>query len=100
VRRNTLSRATAIIDAADDEAARNRELRRLRAEIQRLEEEKEDLTRRLGFVERELENTRAKVPRGMSTSRFRRVTEALNDALDCASSWRSGPSSLIGGCAP
>src|SRR5215510_10459737 len=30
VRRNTLSRATAIIDEADDEAARNRELRRLR----------------------------------------------------------------------
>jgi len=68
VRRNTLSRAAAIIDAADDEAARNRELRRLRAEIQRLEEEKQDLMRRLAFVERELEKTRAKIPRGISTS--------------------------------
>ena len=68
VRRNTLSRAGAIIDEADDEAARNRELRRLRAEIQRLEEEKQDLTRRLAFVERELEKTRAKVSRGMTTS--------------------------------
>src|SRR5262249_23486431 len=68
VRRNTLSRPAAIIDEADDEAARNRELRRLRAEIRRLEEEKQDLMRRLAFVERELEKTRAKVPRGMSTS--------------------------------
>jgi len=68
VRRNTLSRATAIIDAADDEAARNQALRRLRAEIRRLEEEKEDLTRRLATVERELEKARAKLPRGVSTS--------------------------------
>ena len=69
VRRITvLSRAAAVIDAADDEATRNRELRRLRAEIQRLEEEKEDLTRRLAFVERELEKARAKIPRGLSTS--------------------------------
>jgi len=68
VRRNTLSRPAAIIDEADDEAARNRELRRLRAEMHRLEEEKQDLMRRLAFVERELEKTRAKVPRGMSTS--------------------------------
>jgi len=65
---SVLSRAAAVIDAADDEATRNRELRRLRAEIQRLEVEKEDLRRRLAFVERELEKTRAKVPRGMSTS--------------------------------
>ena len=68
MRWNTLSRAAAIIDEADDEATRNRELRRLRAEIQRLEEEKQDLMRRLAFVERELEKTRAKVPRGTSTS--------------------------------
>src|SRR5262245_60225420 len=69
MRRSTvLSRAAAIIDEVDDEAARNRELRRLRAEIQRLEEEKQDLMRRLAFVERELEKTRAKIPRGMSTS--------------------------------
>jgi len=69
VRRSTvLSRAAAIVDEADDEATRNRELRRLRGQIQRLEEEKQDLTRRLAFVERELEKARAKIPRGMSTS--------------------------------
>ena len=66
--RNTLSRAAAIIDEADDEATPNREFRRLRAEVQRLEEDKQDLMRRLAFVEREREKTRAKVPRGMSTS--------------------------------
>ena len=69
VRRITvLSRAAAIVDEADGEATRNRELRRLRGQIQRLEEEKEDLTRRLAFVERELEKARAKIPRGLSTS--------------------------------
>src|SRR5437870_6546176 len=51
VRRNTvLSHASAVID----EEARGREVRRLRAEVQRLEEEKQDLMRRLAFVEREL----------------------------------------------
>jgi len=69
VRRSTvLNRASAVIDEAADEAARKRELRRLGAEIQRLEDEKQDLMRRLAFVERELEKTRAKMPRGMSTS--------------------------------
>src|SRR5499433_3868925 len=69
VRRSTvLSRAAAIIHEADDEATRNRELRRLRSQIQQLEEEKEDLMRRLAFVEGELEKARAKIPRGMSTS--------------------------------
>src|SRR5262245_49994414 len=69
VRRSTvLSRAAAMVDEADDEASRNREVRGLRGQIQRLEEEKEGLTRGLAFVERELEKTRAKVPRGMSTS--------------------------------
>jgi len=69
VRRSTvLSRASAVIDEADADAARNREIRRLRAEIQRLEDEKQDLTRRLAFVERELEKVRAKMPRGMSSS--------------------------------
>jgi len=63
-----LSRAAAIVDEADDEATRNRELRRLRGQIQQLEEEKRDLERRLAFVERELEKTRANIPRGMSTS--------------------------------
>jgi len=51
-----------------DEEARGREVRRLRAEVQRLEEEKQDLMRRLAFVERELEKARAKIPPGISTS--------------------------------
>jgi len=37
VRWNTLSRAAAIIDEADDKAARNRELQQLRGQIKRLE---------------------------------------------------------------
>ncbi len=67
VRRNTvLSHASAVID----EEARGREVRRLRAEVQRLEEEKQDLMRRLAFVERELEKARAKIPPGISTSSY------------------------------
>jgi len=54
----------AVIDEANDEAVRNRELRRLRGEIQRLEEEKQDLVQRLS----ELEEARAKVPKKISTS--------------------------------
>ena len=38
------------------------------AEVLRLEEEKHEVERRLAFVQRELEQTRAKLPRGMSTS--------------------------------
>ena len=53
---------------AADEEVRGREVRRLRGEILRLEEEKRDLERRLAFVQRELEQTRAKLPRGISTS--------------------------------
>jgi len=37
VRWNTLSRPAAIIDEADDKAARNRELQQLRGQIKRLE---------------------------------------------------------------
>ena len=36
--------------------------------LKRLEEEKRDLERRLAFVQGELEKTRAKLPRGISTS--------------------------------
>src|SRR5262249_59450344 len=52
VRRNTLSRPAAIIDEADDEAARNRELRRLRAEIRRVGGEKPGPMWPLGLVTR------------------------------------------------
>ena len=68
VRRNTLSRAAAMIDEAAAEEARDREVRRPRGEVQRLEEEKRDLERRLATVERELEKARAKMPRGNATS--------------------------------
>jgi len=44
------------------------ELHRLRGEVTRLEEDKRDLERRLAFVQGELEKTRAKIPRGISTS--------------------------------
>ena len=43
-------------------------MRRLRGEILRLEEEKRALERQLAFVQGELEKTRAKLPRGISTS--------------------------------
>jgi len=41
---------------------------RLRGEVLGLQEEKQDLERRNAHLERELEQTRAKLPRGMSTS--------------------------------
>src|SRR5256885_7838778 len=66
--RNTLSRAAAMIDEAAAEEARDREVRRPRGEVQRLEEEKRDLERRFATVERELEKARAKMPRGNATS--------------------------------
>src|SRR5438128_8847011 len=71
VRRMTaaVSRPTAEIDddVADVDALR-RELRRLRGEVRRLEEDKAELERRIASFQRELEQTRAKVPRGISTS--------------------------------
>src|SRR5947209_12602394 len=57
VRRLTANRVAAVIDQAADDEARDRELRRLRGEILRLEEEKRDLERRLAFVQGELEKT-------------------------------------------
>src|SRR5438552_1109720 len=71
VRRRTaaLSRPTAEIedDVADVHTLR-RELRRLRAEVLRLEEDKRVLEERVASLGRELEETRKKFPRGMSTS--------------------------------
>jgi len=80
VRRRTaaLSRPTAEIE--DDVASRTTsptstpcaassgELRRLRAEVLRLEEDKRVLEERVASLGRELEETRKKFPRGMSTS--------------------------------
>ena len=45
-----------------------KELRRLRAEVLGLQEEKQDLERRNTHLVRELEQTRKKIPPGMSTS--------------------------------
>ena len=71
VRRRTLAtvpiRPTADPDVDDVDALR-REVRRLRGEVLGLQEEKQDLERRNAHLERELEQTRAKLPRGMSTS--------------------------------
>jgi predicted nucleic acid-binding Zn-ribbon protein len=63
-----VSRSQPEPDAAADVDALRRELRRLRAEVSGLQEEKQDLERRLASMARELELTRAKVPRGISTS--------------------------------
>src|SRR5256885_8843468 len=54
-------------DGTDVESLR-RELRRLRAEVLGLQEEKQDLERRNADLTRELEETRKKIPRRMSTS--------------------------------
>ena len=54
-------------DVARPEALR-KELRRLRAEVLGLQEEKQDLERRNTHLVRELEQTRKKIPPGMSTS--------------------------------
>ena len=54
--------------AAADVDALRREFRRLRAEVLGLQEEKQDLERRNAHLQRELEQTRAKIPRGISTS--------------------------------
>jgi len=43
-------------------------LRRRRGEVRRLEEDKGELEKRIASLQRELEQTRAKVPRGVSTS--------------------------------
>ena len=52
----------------DDIDALRKELRRLRGEVLRLEDDKRELERRLGFMQLELERARARNPRGMSTS--------------------------------
>ena len=70
VRRITaaVSPAKAEPEPGDDVEALRKELRRLRGEILRLEDDKRELERRLGFMQRELEQARAKNPRGISTS--------------------------------
>jgi len=44
------------------------ELRRLRGEVRRLDEEKRELEKRIAHFQREMEQLRAKIPRGISTS--------------------------------
>jgi len=54
-------------DDTDVESLR-REVRRLRGEVLRLEDDKRELEKRIAHFQRELEQARAKSPRGMSTS--------------------------------
>jgi len=55
-------------DVARIEALRA-ELRRLRGEVLRLEEDNRVLRERIAFLVHELEQTRANIPRGISTPR-------------------------------
>ena len=73
VRRGTLAPAATSrptpepVDGDDIEALR-KELRRLRGEVVRLEDDKRELERRIAFMQQEVERLRAKLPRGPSTS--------------------------------
>jgi len=55
-------------DDADDVESLRRELRRLRSEVLRLEDDKRELEKRIAHFQREMEQLRAKIPRGISTS--------------------------------
>src|SRR5262249_59490843 len=55
------------VDGNDIDALR-REVKRLRGQVARLEEGKQELERRIGFMQRQVEGLRAKIPRGISTS--------------------------------
>ena len=70
VRRGTAAMSRPAPDAgdSDDVDVLRRELRRLRGEVGRLEDDKRELELRIASMQRELEQTRAKVPRGTSTS--------------------------------
>src|SRR5262249_53587183 len=59
------------VDGNDVEALR-REVKRLRSEVLRLEDDKREMEKRLGFMQRQIEELRAKVPRGC---RRRRVAQ-------------------------
>jgi len=52
----------------DDVDALRKELRRLRGEVVRLEDDKRELEKRIAHFQRELEQARAKTPCGISTS--------------------------------
>src|SRR5262249_49291470 len=64
----TVSAARAEPEPADDMEALRGEVKRLGGEVARLEDDKRELERRLGFMQRQVEELRAKAPRGMSTS--------------------------------
>ena len=68
VRRKRESRPRPDLDDVARPEALRKELRRLRAEVLGLQEEKQDLERRNTHLVRELEQTRKKIPPGMSTS--------------------------------
>ncbi len=62
------SRSTPEPVDGDDVEALRKELRRLRGEVVRLEDDKRELERRIAFMQQEVERLRAKLPRGPSTS--------------------------------
>ncbi len=69
VRRMTaMTRPALDVDEPADVDAMRSELRRLRGEVRRLEEDKGELEQRIAHLQREMEQMRAKVPRGISTS--------------------------------
>ena|SRR3989441_11094283 len=70
VRRTTAatSRPKPEVEDVDDVDALRKELRRLRGEVVRLEDDKRELEKRIAHFQRELEQARAKTPRGISTS--------------------------------
>ena len=70
VRRTTAatSRPKPEVEDVDDVDALRKELRRLRGEVVRLEDDKRELEKRIAHFQREMEQLRAKIPRGISTS--------------------------------
>ena len=64
----TPTRATSAPVDGDDIDVLRREVKGLRGEVTRLEDDKRELERRLGFMQRQVEELRAKIPRGISTS--------------------------------
>lgn len=56
------------MDDHDEIGALRQEVRRLTSRVRALEEENADLLRRFAFIRRELEDTRAKNPKGISAS--------------------------------
>ena len=68
VRRTTAATSRPKPEVEDVDDALRKELRRLRGEVVRLEDDKRELEKRIAHFQRELEQARAKTPCGISTS--------------------------------